>query len=214
MKGLTENTERLFHRIANLSCLKRFTMVGGTALSLQIGHRLSEDLDFMQWSIRRDESTDIGWASIGDELSTVGIVEHTNVLGFDHVEFVVDGVKLSFYHPDRTAPQMSRVLAEGNIQLADIEAIGMMKMEVLLRRAKFRDYYDIYAILQEGGDLDRMVDGALAHSRHQLKRKNLLAMLSNGSLFQADSCFPQLQPRYAVTAADIEAFIRQAIATM
>ena len=48
MKGLAPHTERIFEAVAALKCIKPYLLVGGTALSLQIGTRQSEDLDFMK----------------------------------------------------------------------------------------------------------------------------------------------------------------------
>ncbi len=39
-------TRNNFARLKNDHRLEGFTLVGGTALALQIGHRISEDLDF------------------------------------------------------------------------------------------------------------------------------------------------------------------------
>jgi hypothetical protein len=39
MKGLMEKTENLFGEISKLSCIKDYTLIGGTAISLQIGKR-------------------------------------------------------------------------------------------------------------------------------------------------------------------------------
>ena len=33
-----------------LNCINGYTLIGGSALSLQIGKRLSENLDFCKWS--------------------------------------------------------------------------------------------------------------------------------------------------------------------
>ena len=44
-----------------------------------------------------------------------------------------------------------------NLKLADIPAIGAMKMEVMLRRSNFRDYYDIYSIVKSGIDIRELV---------------------------------------------------------
>ena len=49
MKGLAEKTANIFDGISKMESIKPYTLVGGTALSLQIGARLSEDLDFMKW---------------------------------------------------------------------------------------------------------------------------------------------------------------------
>ncbi|MDA0665645.1 MAG: nucleotidyl transferase AbiEii/AbiGii toxin family protein [Proteobacteria bacterium] len=43
---MPEATHRNFNRLKDDRRLAGFTLVGGTALSLQIGHRVSEDLDF------------------------------------------------------------------------------------------------------------------------------------------------------------------------
>lgn len=84
-----------------------------------------------------------------------------------------------------------------------------MKMEVMLRRAKFRDYYDLYSILKSGIAIEDMITMALEHSGHRLKRKNLLAMITNGELYVKDKSFLQLSPVYDVTAMDIQDFIKQ-----
>ena len=64
---------------------------------------------------------------------------------------------MSFYAaPRKAVPSMKRIPYLNNLYLADIESIGAMKMEAMLRRAKFRDYYDIYSILKEGGDINKI----------------------------------------------------------
>ena len=46
MNGLAPQTSEVFERITCLECIKSFVLVGGTALALQYGHRVSVDLDF------------------------------------------------------------------------------------------------------------------------------------------------------------------------
>ena len=92
MKGLAPQTENVFNRISALPCLKPFVLVGGTALAMQLGSRLSEDLDFMKWRTTKDETMDVGWPIIKSELESVANVEGMNLMDFDHVEFIVDGV--------------------------------------------------------------------------------------------------------------------------
>ena len=98
---------------------------------------------------------------------------------------------------------------KNNLQLADIKSIGAMKMEAMLRRSKFRDYYDIYSVLHEGVDIQEMIEMALEHSGHLLKRKNLLAMLCDGERFRKDKAFIQLHPVYDITPYDIQEYIKQ-----
>ena len=78
----------------------------------------------------------------------------------------------------------------------------------MLRRAKFRDYYDLYSILKSGVDINELITLALEHSGHKLKQKNLLAMITNGEFFSKDSQFEALSPIYNVTSTDIQDFIK------
>ena len=55
MKGLAPNASKIIDSISQLECIKPYALVGGTALSIQIGNRLSEDLDFMSWRNSKNE---------------------------------------------------------------------------------------------------------------------------------------------------------------
>jgi hypothetical protein len=47
LKYMPEKTGRVFTRLAVAPFMSNFTLIGGTALSIQIKHRLSEDLNFI-----------------------------------------------------------------------------------------------------------------------------------------------------------------------
>lgn len=211
MKGLAPHTQRVFEAVAALECIKPYILVGGTALSLQIGTRQSEDLDFMKWCAAKDERPEVDWSHIEKELSTIGEVQSRNLLDIDHVEFILEGVKLSFYSSPKYSPVETSVPCLHNLRLADIKSIGAMKMEVMMRRCNFRDYYDIYSILKVGIPIREMITLALDYSGHRLKSKNLLAMLTNGSRFMRDAHFEQLSPVYQVTTDDIEKYIKDCL---
>ena len=210
MIGLAPQTSEVFERITRLNCIRPFVLVGGTALSLQINKRQSEDLDFMCWKKSAKDKSEVPISAINRELEAIGRVDSMEIGSFDFVEFVVEGVKLSFYAaPRKQIPSMQVIPFMNNLQLADIKSIGAMKMEAMLRRSKFRDYYDIYSILNEGADIQEMINMALEHSGHLLKRKNLLAILTDGERFRKDKAFMQLNPIYDVTPYDIQEYIKQ-----
>lgn len=211
MKGLAPNTTKIFEPLSRLECIKPYVLVGGTALSLQIGTRLSEDLDFMSWKKSKNEKREVDWPQIKTELCSIGTIEHFDILDIDHVEFIVDGVKISFYANPNYSPLKKEIKFQGNLRLADLTSIGAMKMEVMLRRSKFRDYYDIYSLLEAGENISEMINIALKYSGHKLKSKNLLAMLTRSERFIADSQFLELEPIYNVTPQQIEDRIIQAL---
>lgn len=208
-QGLTTNIEAIIEQVAQLECIKPYILCGGTALAIQIGHRKSEDLDFMMWRISKTEKPEVNWNAIERELKKkIGEIENFNMLGFDQVEFVVKGVKFSFFVSDNLSPVTAPTEYLGNIRLADIESIMAMKMEVMLRRMKFRDYYDIYCMLQEGYSIHNGIEKALNLSRHRLSSKNIIAMLLGGQ-FVPDNNFTTLEPKYDVTKEQIREYIMQ-----
>lgn len=140
MKGVTEKTSVVLNAISNLDCIKPYTLVGGTALSLQLGTRESEDLDFMSWRKNRNDKREVEWTKIKNELEKIGTIEKIDLLDIDHVEFIVNGVKISFYANPNKSPVQEEIPFLNNVRFADIKSIGAMKMEVMLRRSKFRDY--------------------------------------------------------------------------
>ncbi len=212
IKGLAQHTASIFEAISKLECIKPYVLVGGTALSLQLGTRESEDLDFMSWRKSRNEKREVDWPQIERELATVGKVEKCDILDIDHVEFVVDAVKLSFYANPNYSPLKNTVECLNNIVLADKTSIGAMKMEVMLRRSKFRDYYDIYSLIESGEDINEMMSLALKYSAHRLKSKNLIALLTRSDRFLPDDKFSTLNPVYDVTPKDIELRIVSSLA--
>lgn len=209
MISLAPHTGLIFDAVSSLDCIREYLLVGGTALSLQIQNRQSEDLDFMKWRTSKDIKPEVDWPKIRKELETIAPIESMNLLDIDHVEFIVQSVKISFYAAPRYSPVSNPKHIQNNLYVADLLSIGAMKMEVMLRRSAFRDYYDIYSLLQAGVHLQAMIDLALRHSNHVLHTKNLLAMLTNGQRFVPDSNFAQLQPKYDVTPMDIELYIRK-----
>lgn len=206
-QGLTANIDAIIEQVAEMECIKPYILCGGTALAIQIGHRKSEDLDFMMWRKSKTEKPEVNWNAIEKEfIEKVGEIENFNMLGFDQVEFLVKGVKFSFFVSDNYSPVTSPIDYLGNIRLADMESIMAMKMEVMLRRMKFRDYYDIYSILREGYSIHNGIEKALSLSRHRLSAKNIIAMLLGGQ-FIPDNNFTALEPKYDVTKEKIREYI-------
>jgi hypothetical protein len=213
MQGLTRQTEKIFRAVSTLSCLRDYTLIGGTALSLQINKRKSEDLDFCIWSknLKNDKPV-VNWTAIEKELESVGKIGSRDLLGFDQVNFLVNGVRITFVAKQKNlSPVKKPVIILNNISAADILAIGAMKIELILRRSNFRDYYDIYSILMEGVPLKQIVNLASKYSNHLLKTRDALAFLSNGNNFRKDKNFSLLEPVYDIDHKGIEEYIKSVI---
>ena len=216
-KALVEKTQKVIESISSMESIKPYILVGGTALSLQIEHRQSEDLDFMRWQNRKGEKMDINVGSIKKEIEKDHIIDSINILEFNHIELYIDGgIKLSFYAPERRGPITTTVPYLNNMHLADTDTIASLKMETMMRRTMFRDYYDLYCILKdkESEEIKKIIENALKYSGHRLKRKNLLGMLVNSDRFKNDSTFNHLNPQYNISAREIETFMIEKVKSL
>jgi predicted nucleotidyltransferase component of viral defense system len=210
MKGLTPQTGKIFEKISKLECIKEYILIGGTALSLQIDKRLSEDLDFCIWtSTPGKDKPVVNRLLIEQELSEkIGKITKVDILGFNQVNFEVEGVKISFYANQINRSPVGKIIQIlNNIKVPDIETIGAMKLEVMQRRSRFRDYYDLYSILQENISLNSLLDKAVNYSGNKIKSKNICAFITNGDNFKKDKEFELLNPKFNINPDDIAKFI-------
>jgi hypothetical protein len=115
-----------------------FYLAGGTALALQIGHRHSVDLDFFS----PDE--DIPTVRPVLEAALAPFQPRLTDSAWGNLVFLAKDVRVGFYgygHPLVTA-----LIETGEMRLASIEDIGLMKLDALLSRAARKDFYDLYFI--------------------------------------------------------------------
>jgi len=85
---VAEQTFQLLQKISALPELSNFQLAGGTSLSLQIGHRISYDLDFFSDSFIPNEQ-------ILEALNGIGKIQVTSQSKRILVLFI-DGIKVDF----------------------------------------------------------------------------------------------------------------------
>lgn len=147
--------------------LTGFVLVGGTALTLRVGHRLSEDLDFFyaagtklprrQVARLVQSLTDDGCSAT--KVMDPGLIDEFVEAGLEiddfHQDYIVDGVKLSFFIPDE--PNNLPFLRPGaasdldGLMVASEEAIFESKALLIDCRTKIRDHFDLLWLCQHRG---------------------------------------------------------------
>lgn len=143
---LTSEAKRLFPKLRSFS---DYTLVGGTALALQIGHRLSYDFDlFTEQALAVNLSTKVKKVFSGEKIRPSFKVP-------EQYDLFVSGVKITFRHYPYHAVHASKRYK--GVPLLSIKDIGASKAFAIGQRAAYRDYIDVYFILAEGhatlGDL-------------------------------------------------------------
>ena len=140
-KTIEPGTLSVLEKLMLLPSLKNFYLVGGTALSLKYGHRISVDLDLFC-------NTDFNRQTIVDELTeTFGsnfVFENTNPQWaiFCYINQVkVDLVK--YKHP-----QISEGEISGKLRLYGNPDLIAMKINAILGRGKKKDFWDMAELLK------------------------------------------------------------------
>ncbi len=210
--GLTESTKEVFIDVSKLDCIKDLFLCGGTGQSIQMNHRLSEDLDFELIGLRK-ERPQLDFKEIISELKANFLDAREEILGDDHfLVYINDGkVKLSFYRPENPVKSMGLGLQFYNLKTPNLQELLGMKVYTLCVRTVFRDYYDIYCLLEDGCKLEDAISYASYLSRHQIRSKTMYTRLLSPQLFSREQDFERMSPKYAVSAEDIRDRIKVAI---
>lgn len=209
--GLREETIPVFEAVSQMEVVKGLYLCGGTAQSLQMKHRKSEDLDFELLGLRK-ERPKLDFSAISAEVTNIFPDCRKEFLGKNQLQIFVNGnVKLSFFRPDNPVPELGKGFVYNNIVTPSLQELLGMKLFTIAIRSAFRDYYDIYALLKEGYDLAKGVEYAGKFSRHTIHSKFIYSILLNENYFSKPEGFSLLEPKYDVSTADIAKFIRQYI---
>jgi predicted nucleotidyltransferase component of viral defense system len=107
---------------------------GGTALALQMGHRISVDLDFFgNKEFSPDEIVDL----LQDLKPLTMISQRKNILILNVQNVKVDFVNYRY-------PLIADLIREGSIRLHAPEDIAAMMLAAIAGRGRKRDFYDIH----------------------------------------------------------------------
>jgi len=212
MNGLSEDASKIFESVSKLDCIYGYYLVGGTALALQLNHRLSEDLDFQKWSNSQSGKKGVDIGKVKKDFSTIGNIEEFKILSSDQIYFYVNGVKISFFHTPLRKPTVLKAdVTLNNLSVSDKLSIGVMKVELLRNRYIFRDYYDIYSLTKAGIPLKDMISGGLNYANHGIHTDWVKKTLSTPEHFIKEKDFDHLNPIYNVSNIEIGEFIKTAI---
>jgi hypothetical protein len=138
---VTPDTVRLLKELMAIEELKEFNLVGGTALSLQLGHRKSDDIDlFLDKNFEKRPLINILKIKFGDRFNLVS--RETNSLG---VFGFIDDIKIDLCkHP---FPLIDKIIIEDNIRMWSLKEIAAAKVYAISMRGKKKDFWDIDILL-------------------------------------------------------------------
>ncbi len=163
-----------------------FRLVGGTSLSLQLGHRISVDIDLF---------TDVPYGSINFEAledflnNTFPYVSHlANVLPGMGKSYTVgadrdQAIKIDIYYTDKF---IQPALIIDGIRMATTEEIIAMKIDVIQRGGRKKDFWDLYELLPKYSIRTML---ALHKQRYEFGHDSNLILKNFTDFTQADGDF-------------------------
>ncbi len=136
--------------LMNANELEQFRLVGGTALSLYRGHRLSIDIDLF---------TDAKYGSVDykeiDEFlrNTFNYVDtsNENIIGFGKSYFVGNDaeniIKLDIFYSNEAFLFPELIIDE--LRIAEVSEIVAMKTDVVSRGGRKKDFWDLHELMND-----------------------------------------------------------------
>jgi len=142
---VTKNLRDSLIILMQAESLSEFRLVGGTALSLHYGHRMSEDIDLF---------TDATYGSVDFDNIERFLQDNFNYLngklggnpgmGKSYIigKDAYNVVKLDLYYT--TDPFFDKVVEREQVRMASIEDIIAMKVDVVQRGGRKKDFWDLH----------------------------------------------------------------------
>lgn len=187
----------LFELIDTAPFLYKYVFVGGSALTLYLCHRQSEDIDFFTYADTFDRC---------EILDYIKRFEHKEIIGDnnDQLDLLLCGVKVTFFNakwaflkPDK--PE--------KFNIATLEAIATMKANVLFLRAKYRDYYDLYFLVKKVMSIKEIFECSKQVIEGITYKLFCIALLYIDDI--EDDNIAHLQPKVLISKADIRNYFQK-----
>lgn len=133
---VTQSQREVLQVLSKRGFFKEYYLAGGTGLSLQIGHRMSVDVDLFSADEFDPQELSI---LLGRDFS-IEMAKKNTLIG------ELGGVRTSFFwFPYK---MLQGFLIEDGIRLAGLGDIAAMKVNAIIGRGSKKDFVDLYAIIK------------------------------------------------------------------
>lgn len=166
------NRYDLLKKLSEEVSINDYYMIGGTALSLQLGLRESYDFDFC---VKKEFNNEL----LLEELKKLGNVEVIqNQKGTCDV--LLNGVQVSFfYYPNKVLVDFTKTEEMPNLNFASILDIAVMKLVAIGGRGAKKDFFDLYNIIEKCNiSVSKLVNGLKQKCGENINYVNIIMGLS------------------------------------
>lgn len=170
---IDEKRKQILSKIDETISLPNYYMIGGTALSLQLGLRESFDFDFCVPNKFNNYVLISELRKIGNDFKIITNEEDT-------CDVIIDDVQVSFfYFPNKIIENLVIDSNLKNIKLANVFDIAIMKINAIGGRGEKKDFFDLYFILQKYNFTSKkLAEGLIMKYGNEVNYQNILMGLS------------------------------------
>ena len=191
-KPLLECLQKL---MAN-SAFNDFVLVGGTALSLQLGHRISVDIDLFT----ANDYGSMNLKEIKDALSnTFSYFDGLEKLTERNLGYAVyvgnsqaEKIKLDLFYTEKF---IAPIIQQDGLRLASLQDLAAMKIEAITNNKRKKDFWDIHELL-EYFTLEEMLQYGLQRNYQTLNIDTAINSLYHSIEISQDSVITCLKGKY------------------
>lgn len=148
---LNDNQRRILLLFGNILKDTDFYLAGGTALALQIGHRISVDLD---WFVPILGNTEHFLKRVKSSIN----IFYVTSISSETVYLMIDNVHVSFIGYNYPLLQPKVKFNEYGIYLASPDDIACMKLSAIAGRGAKKDFIDLYFLIKYFKPLKNYLD--------------------------------------------------------
>jgi predicted nucleotidyltransferase component of viral defense system len=166
-------------RLMNNKAFDDFVLVGGTALSLQLGHRMSADIDLFTDKLYSSTNIEHIKNALQEMFEYTEGIEALNNRSIGYSVYIGKNeatcIKLDMYHTENF---IAPIIQQDGLRLASLTDIAGMKMIAITNRKKRKDFWDIHELL-EHYRLHELIEWGLNRNPYSLIENDILIALDN-----------------------------------
>ncbi|MEI9918172.1 MAG: nucleotidyl transferase AbiEii/AbiGii toxin family protein [Bacteroidota bacterium] len=179
---VTDDLLNVARKLCEILELKEFRIVGGTAVALHFGHRISVDIDFFSGEKvnKKHVSTLLMEAFPGSE---VYVMQYG-------IRSEIQGIKVELFDDWSTKFHDTPVI-DGGLRLASPMDLAALKLDTIIERREKKDYIDLYVLFKALGS-DTILEKFKTYNPHVSEKSVLFALGEVNAARDNKSIMPEM----------------------
>jgi predicted nucleotidyltransferase component of viral defense system len=178
---VTPLLKRVLDDIMENPIFEPFYLVGGTSLSLRLGHRESVDIDLLTNASYASLDFSIFEKFFQDNYNYYYCTDKINIVSFGRSYYIGDSennsIKVDLYYHDEIIDPCDVV---DNIRIASLDDVVAMKIDVISRIGRKKDFWDLHELLNTYS-IPQMLDLHQQRYEYTHEREQIISNFTNFS---------------------------------